>query len=128
MRPDRLVVGEVRGSEVVDLLTALNTGHEGGCGTVHANSAADVPARLEALGALADLDRDAVHSQVASALHAVIHLTRAADGVRRISDVHVFERLPTGQVVTRPAVQFGAGRVDVLPAAHRFTKLLAGAA
>ena len=51
MRPDRVVVGEVRGAEVVDLLAALNTGHEGGCGTVHANSAVDVPARLEALAA-----------------------------------------------------------------------------
>ncbi len=55
MRPDRVVVGEVRGAEVVDLLAALNTGHEGGCGTVHANSAADVPARLEALAAVAGL-------------------------------------------------------------------------
>jgi pilus assembly protein CpaF len=128
MRPDRLVVGEVRGAEVVDLLTALNTGHEGGCGTVHANSAADVPARLEALGALAGLNRDAVHSQVASALHAVIHLTRAADGVRRISEIQVFDRSPGGQVVTRPAVEFTAGNVSLLPAAHRFTKLLAGAA
>ena len=51
MRPDRIVVGEVRGAEVVDLLAALNTGHEGGAGTVHANTAADVPARLEALAA-----------------------------------------------------------------------------
>ncbi len=55
MRPDRLVVGEVRGPEVVDLLAALNTGHEGGCGTLHANSAADVPARFEALGVAAGL-------------------------------------------------------------------------
>ena len=60
MRPDRLVVGEVRGAEVRELLAALNTGHEGGCGTMHANAAADVPARLEALGALAGLDRPAV--------------------------------------------------------------------
>ena len=57
MRPDRLVVGEVRGAEVVDLLAALNTGHEGGCGTVHANAAADVPARMEALALAAGLDR-----------------------------------------------------------------------
>ena len=57
MRPDRLVVGEVRGAEVVDLLAALNTGHEGGCGTLHANSAADVPARIEALALAAGLDR-----------------------------------------------------------------------
>ena len=57
MRPDRLVVGEVRGAEVVDLLAALNTGHEGGCGTLHANRPAEVPARLEALGVAAGLDR-----------------------------------------------------------------------
>ena len=62
MRPDRIVVGEVRGAEVVDLLAALNTGHEGGAGTVHANSPGEVPARLEALGALGGLDRAALHS------------------------------------------------------------------
>ncbi|MEV0287135.1 MULTISPECIES: TadA family conjugal transfer-associated ATPase [unclassified Kribbella] len=123
MRPDRLVVGEVRGPEVVDLLTALNTGHEGGCGTVHANSATDVPARLEALGALAGLTREAVHSQVASALHAVIHLTRPADGPRRIAEIQVFDRLPTGQVVTRPAVTFHHpnNTLTLHPPAHRFT-------
>ena len=55
MRPDRLVVGEVRGAEVVDLLAAMNTGHEGGCGTLHANSALDVPARVEALALAAGL-------------------------------------------------------------------------
>ena len=59
MRPDRLVVGEVRGGEVVELLAALNTGHEGGCGTLHANSAGDVPARVEALALAAGLGRDA---------------------------------------------------------------------
>ena len=68
MRPDRLVVGEVRGAEVIDLLAALNTGHDGGCGTLHANRPAEVPARLEALGVAAGLDRAAVHSQAAAAL------------------------------------------------------------
>src|SRR5690606_25793729 len=71
MRPDRLVVGEVRGAEVVDLLAALNTGHEGGCGTIHANSAAEVPARVEALGIAAGFSRAAVHSQLAAAVHAI---------------------------------------------------------
>ena len=71
MRPDRIVVGEVRGAEVVDLLTALNTGHDGGAGTVHANSAAEVPARLEALAALGGLDRAALHSQLAAAVLSV---------------------------------------------------------
>lgn len=71
MRPDRIVVGEVRGAEVVDLLTALNTGHDGGAGTVHANSAAEVPARLEALAGLGGLDRAALHSQLAAAVLSV---------------------------------------------------------
>ncbi|AYE98123.1 conjugal transfer protein [Mycobacterium paragordonae] len=71
MRPDRIVVGEVRGAEVVDLLAALNTGHEGGAGTVHANSPGEVPARLEALGALGGLDRGALHSQLAAAVLSV---------------------------------------------------------
>jgi pilus assembly protein CpaF len=84
MRPDRLVVGEVRGGEVLDLLAALNTGHEGGCGTVHANTAADVPARLEALASATGLGRDALHSQLGAALDAVVHMTRERDGRRRI--------------------------------------------
>ena len=87
MRPDRLVVGEVRGAEVVDLLAALNTGHEGGCGTVHANSASDVPARLEALALAAGLARDALHAQVAAGLDAVVHLHRGHDGARRLSSI-----------------------------------------
>ena len=77
MRPDRLVVGEVRGAEVRELLTALNTGHDGGAGTLHANSIDDVPARLEALGALAGMDAVAVARQAASAFGAVLHLERS---------------------------------------------------
>jgi pilus assembly protein CpaF len=99
MRPDRLVVGEVRGAEVVEMLAALNTGHEGGCATLHANSAADVPARLEALGVAAGLSRDAVHAQTASALQAVIHLARDRDGRRRLAELAVFERTSEGLVV-----------------------------
>ncbi len=82
MRPDRLVVGEVRGAEAVDLLCALNTGHEGGCGTVHANSPAEVPARLEALGAMGGIDRAGMHSQMAAGLDAIVHIARA--GRRRV--------------------------------------------
>lgn len=78
MRPDRIVLGECRGPEVRDVLTALNTGHEGGWATLHANSPADVPARLTALGALAGLDEAAVAAQAASALDAVVHLRRTA--------------------------------------------------
>jgi pilus assembly protein CpaF len=108
MRPDRLVVGEVRGAEVVDMLAALNTGHEGGCATVHANSAADVPARIEALAVAAGLSRDAAHAQLASALTAVVHLSREPAGRRRIADIGVFERLGGGGIVVTSV--FGAGR------------------
>ncbi len=104
MRPDRLVVGEVRGAEVVDLLAALNTGHEGGCGTVHANGAADVPARLEALAAVAGLERAALHSQLASGLRVVVHLARArAGGRRRVAELCLLVRDPDGLVRPRPA-------------------------
>ena len=79
MRPDRIVLGECRGPEVRDVLTALNTGHEGGWATLHANSPADVPARLTALGALAGLDETAVAAQAVSALDAVVHLRRTGE-------------------------------------------------
>lgn len=104
MRPDRVVVGEVRGGEVVDLLAALNTGHEGGCGTVHANSAHDVPARLEALAVVAGLRRDALHSQLASGLRVAVHLERAAGGgARRVAEVCVLLRGDDAVVVAVPA-------------------------
>jgi pilus assembly protein CpaF len=106
MRPDRLVVGEVRGAEVVDLLAALNTGHEGGCGTLHANSAGDVPARIEALGVAAGLSREAVHSQLASAVQVVVHVVRPPHGTRLLSQVATMEVDATGLVVSRPAVTF----------------------
>lgn len=92
MRPDRLIVGEVRGSEVCDLLNALNTGHDGGAGTVHANSPAEVPARMEALAALGGLSRSALHSQLSAAFHVVLHMRRERDGTRRLTDVGVFDR------------------------------------
>ncbi|HET8615800.1 MAG TPA: TadA family conjugal transfer-associated ATPase [Actinomycetales bacterium] len=95
MRPDRLVVGEVRGAEVRELLTALNTGHEGGCGTIHANAAREVPARLEALAALAGLQRDAVAAQAAGAIDLVLHLRRLG-GLRRLTEIAVVQRGRTG--------------------------------
>jgi pilus assembly protein CpaF len=116
MRPDRVVVGEVRGAELCDLLTAMNTGHEGGCGTVHANSAGDVPARLEALGALGGMTRSALHAQLASAFDLGIHVTRGRDGVRRVAQIVVFRRSADGWVQTVDAVRFevpsdGSGQI-----------------
>ncbi len=104
MRPDRLVVGEVRGAEVVDLLAALNTGHEGGCGTLHANSASDVPARIEALALAAGLDRAATHSQLVSGVTAVVHLARGRDGIRRLAEIAVPRRGGDGLVSMVPAL------------------------
>jgi pilus assembly protein CpaF len=118
MRPDRLVVGEVRGAEIVDLLAALNTGHEGGCGTLHANSAIDVPARVEALALAAGLGRQAAHSQLASAVDVVLHLARDAEGVRRLRQVAVPTRDAGGLVSMASALEVARdGRSRSGPAA-----------
>jgi pilus assembly protein CpaF len=127
MRPDRLVVGEVRGGEVVDLLAALNTGHDGGCGTLHANSAGDVPARVEALALAAGLDRLAVHSQLASGVAAVVHLRRGRDGVRRLAEVALPTRDEAGWVAMTPAVTVApGGELREGAAAPRLESLLGG--
>ncbi|MCE0768346.1 TadA family conjugal transfer-associated ATPase, partial [Pseudonocardia kujensis] len=111
MRPDRVVVGEVRGGEVCDLLSALNTGHDGGAGTVHANSVREVPARLEALAALGGMERAALHSQLAAAVQVVLHMRRTSRG-RVLEAVGVLGRQgATGpaEVVVRPVWERGRG-------------------
>ncbi|MCZ4149187.1 type II/IV secretion system protein E, partial [Escherichia coli] len=82
MRPDRLVVGECRGSEIRDFLAAMNTGHQGAAGTMHANNPQSVPARLAALGALAGWSVQATALQASSALDLVIHMNRGSHGQR----------------------------------------------
>jgi pilus assembly protein CpaF len=120
MRPDRLVVGEVRGAEICDLLTAMNTGHEGGCGTVHANSTADIPARLEALASLGGLPRSALHAQLASALAAVVHVARDDSGMRRVAEISIFVREPgNGLVHSECAVHFRPDGGTMLGAGSR---------
>jgi pilus assembly protein CpaF len=92
MRPDRLVLGECRGAEIREMLAALNTGHDGGAGTLHANSLEDVPARLEALGALAGMSPVAIARQTVSAIGTVLHLERATalGGERRLAQMGTF--------------------------------------
>jgi pilus assembly protein CpaF len=94
MRPDRLVIGECRGAEIVDLLGALNTGHDGGAGTLHANAPGDVPARLEALGLLGGLPRAALHAQVVAALQVVLQVRRTGEG-RTLESISVL--VPSGE-------------------------------
>ncbi|HEX7105999.1 MAG TPA: TadA family conjugal transfer-associated ATPase, partial [Acidothermaceae bacterium] len=111
MRPDRLVVGEVRGAECVDLLAALNIGHDGGAGTLHANSPADVPARVEALCTAGGLSREAAHSQLAAGVRAVVHLSRDERGRRRVHSVGVLRRAGGGLVEVAPALRVVDGAV-----------------
>ncbi|WP_279192496.1 TadA family conjugal transfer-associated ATPase [Corynebacterium stationis] len=99
MRPDRIVVGEIRGAEVVDLLAALNTGHDGGAGTLHANSLHEVPARMEALAALGGLDRTGLHSQLAAAVDVVLTMARQPEG-RRLREIGIL----TGNPVTTEVI------------------------
>ena len=89
MRPDRIIVGEVRGGETLDMLQALNTGHEGSLVTVHANSCDDAIHRLETLATMSDLKIpfEALRDQINSAIHVIVQIDRYADGARRISEV-----------------------------------------
>jgi pilus assembly protein CpaF len=129
MRPDRLVVGEVRGAEVRELLAALNTGHEGGMSTVHANGPEEVPARFEALGALAGMPRAAVHAQLREAVRVVVHVTRdgAARQVTALGVVvpHLGE---PGSVQVVRAVSVGRGGLVAGPGRDRLVELVPEAA
>lgn len=122
MRPDRLVVGEVRGSEIVDLLTALNTGHDGGAGTLHANSALEVLARMEALAALGGMDRTTLHSQVAAALQVVLTVSRIPTGQRQLTEIAMFRREKNSLVSVVPIWRLSDGFTS---AATDFADLIA---
>jgi pilus assembly protein CpaF len=89
MRPDRIVVGEVRGGEALDMLQAMNTGHEGSLSTLHANTPADALSRLETMVLMAGLDLPArsIREQIASAVNLIVHLSRMGDGSRRVTEI-----------------------------------------
>jgi pilus assembly protein CpaF len=101
MRPDRIIIGEVRGQEAFDMLNAMNTGHEGSMSTVHANAPRDALARLEnmVLMAALDLPDRAIREQVASALHLIVQLSRFTDGVRRVTHITEVSGME-GQIIT----------------------------
>lgn len=101
MRPDRIIVGEVRGAESLDMLQSMNTGHDGSLSTLHANSPRDALSRLETMVLMAGMDipMRAIREQAASAIHLLVHLSRLADGSRRITSVTEVSGME-GQVVT----------------------------
>lgn len=102
MRPDRIVVGEVRGGEVVDMLQAFNTGHEGSMSTGHANSAKDMITRLEAMYLQAmDIPLEAVKRQIASGIDILIHLERGRDGKRRVKEIDEITGVKNGEIELR---------------------------
>ena len=94
MRPDRIILGECRGGEVRDIMSALNTGHRGSFATIHANTPAEVPARLSALGALAGMSAEATHVQARAAFDLVVHMERSVGSYgntgRRVAQIGVF--------------------------------------
>jgi pilus assembly protein CpaF len=108
MRPDRIVIGEVRGAEALDLLTALNTGHEGALSTVHANSPEDALRRIETLALMADvgLPHDAIREQLGRGIDLVVHLARLGDGSRRVIEVSEVVR-SAGSVGVREVYRSG---------------------
>ena len=117
MRPDRIIVGEVRGSEAIDMLQALNTGHDGSLSTGHANSARDMLTRLETMVLMGmDLPLAAVRRQIASGVDIIVHLGRLRDKSRRVMEITEIIAYQEGEIVTRPLYAFDetgeeAGRV-----------------
>ncbi len=112
MRPDRIVVGECRGGEALDMLQAMNTGHEGSLTTVHANSPRDVIARLETMVLMAGMDLPiaSIRDQIASAVHVIVQQARGSDGVRRIVEIAEVTGIEAGRVQMQPLFRWERGR------------------
>ncbi len=107
MRPDRIIVGEVRGSEAIDMLQALNTGHDGSLSTGHANSAKDMLSRLETMILMGmELPLAAVRRQIASGVDVIVHLGRLRDKSRRVMEITEIIGFADGEIVTKPVYQF----------------------
>jgi len=108
MRPDRIVVGEVRGAEAMDMLQAMNTGHDGSLSTVHANSPRDALARVETMVLMAgmDLPAKAIREQIASALDVIVHITRLRDGTRRVTHITEVVGLESGTITLQDLFTF----------------------
>ncbi len=114
MRPNRIIVGEVRGAEALDMLQAMNTGHEGSLSTLHSNSPRDTLARLETMVLMAgmELPSQAIREQIARALHLIVHMTRLHDGTRRVVAMTEVQRLEGSQIVLQDIFKFEQLGVD----------------
>jgi len=114
MRPDRIIVGEVRGGEALDMLQAMNTGHEGSMSTVHCNSPRDALARLETMTLMAgmELPISAIRQQIASALHLIVHQNRLRDGSRRITSITEVQRMEGEGIVLQDLFTFKRRGID----------------
>jgi pilus assembly protein CpaF len=113
MRPDRIIVGEVRGAEALDMLQAMNTGHDGSLSTVHSNTARDALARIETMVLMAGIDLPvrAIREQVSSALDAVIHLERLEDGSRRVTSISEVQRMESDVITMQELFKFQVDEV-----------------
>jgi pilus assembly protein CpaF len=113
MRPDRIIVGEVRGAEALDMLQAMNTGHEGSLTTVHANSARDSLSRIETMVLMSgyDLPVRAIRQQISSALDLIIHLERMEDGSRRVTHVTEVQRMESDMITLQDIYAFKLDRI-----------------
>jgi pilus assembly protein CpaF len=111
MRPDRIIVGEVRGGEALDMLQAMNTGHEGSMSTLHANTPRDAVSRLETMVLMAGLDLPsrAIREQIASAVHLVIHLSRLRDGTRRVTHLTEVTGMESGVITLQDIFTLSQG-------------------
>ena len=107
MRPERIIVGEVRGAEALDMLTAMNTGHDGSLSTGHANSAADMLTRLETMVLSGtELPLPAIRSQIASAIDIVVHLSRMRDHTRKVTEISELTGVKNGEIMVNPIYIF----------------------
>jgi pilus assembly protein CpaF len=113
MRPDRIIVGEVRGGEALDMLQAMNTGHDGSLSTIHANSARDALARVETMVLMSGIDLPvrAIREQISSALDAIIHLERLEDGSRRVTAIAEVQRMESDVITMQDLFRFEVGEI-----------------
>ncbi|MBY0407367.1 MAG: Flp pilus assembly complex ATPase component TadA, partial [Rickettsiales bacterium] len=114
MRPDRIILGEIRGDEVIDMLSAMNTGHDGSMGTIHANSPRDAVSRIENLVGMSavSIGMNSLRQQIASAVHLVIQIARQRDGKRRITQIDEVVGMENGEIVMQTLFAFKPGPLD----------------